>query len=143
LPAEETDELCAEGCAHFVQCLWATDLAACEANCRAQSAMWRGDGFRPWLECMIAADCSEGTIVGEACYVEIAGSIDSRSVHDEFAMRCTEARAACGEVALNGCDLDEVILFSDAYMTAQVLPCFDLDCFGLAACLEENVLDAF
>ena len=143
LPPDEIEDLCADACDHAVSCGWETDGAACRAECASTYTIWRGEGLRLWVDCLLRADCGQGPIAGEACYIEATVNVDARPVHHDFVTACDQARAACPTTALNGCDLQEVILFSDDYMTGQVLPCFDLACDALSACLEEKVLDAF
>ncbi len=144
LPDDQAQALCQDVCDHFVDCGWTTDVATCVAECRADSGMFRGDGYRDWGDCLIAASCDDPN-VGEACYVEVAGSIDGRGVHDQYVTDCAAIQETCPDLVLPSgvCDLDQVILFSDGYMQDNVLPCFDLPCASVAACLEENVLDAF
>jgi len=144
LSDDEARTLCEDICDHFVACGWATDLTACIADCRADSGMFRGQGYRDWGECLIAASCDD-TSAGEACYVDVVGSLDTRDVHEEYGTRCAALAETCPDVVLPSgvCDLDQVLLFSDDYMQTSVLPCFDLACASVAACLEENVLDAF
>jgi hypothetical protein len=142
LPADEVADLCRDGCTHFVECGWATE-ELCETECTGVASMWRGDGFRPWIECMIAAPCASGDGTDEICYVDTIETMEPRSVHDEFLAGCSAAATRCPDTSLNGCDLENVIMFSDPYMTTEVLPCFELACDALSACLETKVLDAF
>lgn len=142
LPPSEAQAVCADACAHFVSCGWTTDLAACEADCAAQSNLFRGNGYRAWSECLVAADCADSN-AGEACYVQVTADLAARSVHDQYVEMCGMAQTTCTGLPSGVCDLDQVIMFSDDYMTGQVLPCFGMACPALTACLEATVLDAF
>jgi hypothetical protein len=135
---------CQETCAHGVMCAWYTDQTACEANCASQSGFFRGTGYAAWMGCLAQADCA-GPNVGEGCYVQAATAAAPRDVHDEYVTSCQGLTDVCPVITLpsNVCDLDNVILFSDPYMTSTVLPCFDLGCDQVSGCLETNVLDAF
>jgi hypothetical protein len=83
--------------------------------------------------------------VGEACYLDAAADASARAVHDDYTSKCTAVSTTCpgGTLPTHVCDLDEVVLFSDPYMTAHVMPYFDLGCSQVSECLETNVLDAF
>jgi len=135
---------CADLCAHELSCGWVADEAACTTDCEGQSGLFRGAGYSDWMRCLTEASC-DGQNPGEACYVQTAGSLDPRDVHDEYVSRCNAVSETCADITLpaNVCDLDQVILFSDDYMTTSVLPCFDLACAQIGSCLEDAVLDAF
>ena len=144
LPAPEATTLCQTFCEHAVSCGWLTNGAGCPADCETSSSLFRSDGFRNWLECEVAAACSTPN-VGEACYLDAVADTSARPVHDDYTSQCTAVPTACPGVTLptHVCDLDEVVLFSDPYMTTHVMPCFELGCSQVSACLETNVLDAF
>jgi hypothetical protein len=142
LSPSDAQAVCADACAHLVSCGSTSDMAACQTDCVTQSNLFRGDGYRGWIECITAADCAD-TNAGEACYVETVAKLPARDVHDQYVERCSVAETQCGGLTAGACDLDQVIMFSDDYMGGQVLPCFDLACDALVACLETNVLDAF
>jgi len=142
LSPAQARSVCDASCAHAVTCGWQTSAATCSAGCVAQSNLFRGDGFTAWGECSAAAACATAN-AGEACYVEVGAHIDARSVHDDYVTRCTAAMSSCTGFPSRVCERLQVILFSDSYLSGQVLPCFALACTPLVACLEAKVLDAF
>jgi hypothetical protein len=142
LPGDEAAALCDDACAHAVSCAWETDAAACTSACTSLAPMFRGDGYREWVECLAAAACTTEN-AGEACYLDAVGAVATRPDHETYASQCTAAQAQCPGLPAGVCDIDQVVLFSDAYMQSQVLPCLQMACDALAACLEERVLDAF
>ena len=125
LAAGEATALCQDFCGHAVSCGWTANAATCQTGCEGSVSMFRGDGLREWLDCEIAAACSTQN-VGEACYIEAVGAVTSRPLHDEYVSSCTGLTTSCPGVVVptHTCELDEVKLFSDSYMTSHVMPCF-------------------
>jgi hypothetical protein len=138
----DLEELCASSCAHAVECGWETDQAGCVAECLTGPDMFRLDGLEAQLSCLAGLDCATDN-PGETCYVETVADLEPHAVHQQYNSDCTAAATDCGGLPGDVCAIDGVIMFSDTYMEEQVMPCFELACEALRACLEENVLDAF
>lgn len=138
----ELEAVCQDACAHAAGCGWVTDAESCAAECAASVDMFRVDALLLQWMCLGELAC-ETDNPGETCYVESAAELEAHAVHEQYHADCTAAGTACGGLPGDVCAVDGVIMFSDTYMEEQVMPCLELECAALSACLEEKVLDAF
>lgn len=138
----DLEAVCQGSCDHAVDCEWLADADGCADDCAGSLEMFRLDAVLLQWACLGEVAC-ETDNPGETCFVEIIPQLDAHAVHDQYHADCTAADAECGGLPGDVCAVVEVIMFNDTYMENEVMPCLDLECDALRACLEEKVLDAF
>ena len=139
--AEDLEALCEDACAHAVACDWFPDAESCAAACPGSLDMFRRDALELQWACLRDLECAADN-PGETCIVETVLALEAHPIHEQYGEECADAGGTCtlpGDV----CAVQEVVIFSDAYMESQVMPCLDLACEAMSTCLEDNVLDAY
>ena len=144
LTPAELAAMCRDLCAHAVTCGWETRGAAvCETECNQDGDMYRAAVADDIAGCYVGLACNAMSQLA-VCFSDAIAAAEALSVHEDYAARCAARHAECMvALPISVCDAEEVKIFSAAYMTREVLPCLDLACAQIAACLDEKVLDAY